>query len=58
MTSFGADGTVSERELDFMNVRGSFFEADPFVRSVKEHIKDKSALGESTLEKLSRLKVS
>lgn len=58
MTSFGADGTMSERELDFMNVRGSFFEADPFVQSVKEHIKMKSALGESTLEKLSHLKVS
>lgn len=55
MTSFGADGTMSEREQDFMNVRGSFFEADPFVQSVKEHIKIKSALGESTLEKLSRL---
>lgn len=55
MTSFGADGTMSEREQDFMNVRGSFFEADPFVQSVKEHIKIKSALGETTLEKLSRL---
>lgn len=55
MTSFGADGTMSEREQDFMNVRGSFFEADPFVQSVKEHIKIKSTLGESTLEKLSRL---
>ena len=55
MTSFGADGTVSEREQDFMNVRGSFFEADPFVQSVKEHIKDKSALGELTLSRLESL---
>lgn len=55
MTSFGADGTVSEREQDFMNVRGSFFEADPFVQSVKEHIKDKSALGELALSRLESL---
>lgn len=57
MTSFGADGTVSEREQDFMNVRGSFFEADPFVQSVKEHIKDKSALGELALSRLASLRV-
>lgn len=56
MTSFGADGSVSDRERDFMNVRGSFFEADPFVRSVKEHIEIKSALGESVLKKLSKIK--
>lgn len=55
MTSFGADGNVSEREQDFMNVRGSFFEADPFVQSVKEHIKDKSALGELALSRLESL---
>ena len=56
MTSFGADGTAFEREQDFMNVRGSFFEADPFVTSVKEHIEVKSALGDQALAKLSSLK--
>ena len=56
MTSFGADGTAFEREQDFMNVRGSFFEADPFVTSVKEHIKVKSALADAALAKLASLK--
>ena len=55
MTSFGADGDETERKEDFMQVRGSFFEADPFVTSVKEHIRVKSALGESAIEILSRL---
>ena len=52
MTSFGADGDKFEQEQDFMNVRGSLFEADPFVTSVKEHIQVKSALGDSALAKL------
>ena len=56
MTSFGADGDAFERDQDFMNVRGSFFEADPFVTSVKDHIKVKSALGDSALAKLAAMK--
>lgn len=55
MTSFGADGDRFEQEQDFMNVRGSFFEADPFVSSVKEHIKIKTALGDAALSKLESL---
>ena len=55
MTSFGADGDEAERKEDFMQVRGSFFEADPFVKSVREHIRVKSALGDSVLETLHRL---
>ena len=55
MTSFGADGDAKERNQDFMQVRGSFFEADPFVASVKEHIRVKSALGDKALEILHRL---
>jgi len=38
-----------------MQVRGSFFEADPFVASVKEHIRVKSALGDKTLDILSKI---
>ena len=56
MTSFGADGDKYEQQQDFMNVRGSLFEADPFVTSVKEHIQVKSALGDSALAKLDSLK--
>lgn len=55
MTSFGADGDEAQRKEDFMQVRGSFFEADPFVTSVKEHIRVKSALGDKALEILHRL---
>lgn len=55
MTSFGADGDKSEQELDFMNVRGSLFEADPFVVSVNDHMRVKSALGDSALAKLNSL---
>ena len=55
MTSFGADGDKYEQQQDFMNVRGSLFEADPFVASVKEHIQVKSALGDSALAKLNSL---
>ena len=55
MTSFGADGDEAQRKEDFMQVRGSFFEADPFVMSVKEHIRVKSDLGDRVLEILHRL---
>ncbi len=56
MTSFGADGNASERAEDFMQVRGSSFESDPFVQTVKEHIEVKSALGDAALAKLASLK--
>ena len=56
MTSFGADGDASERDKDFVEVRGASFESDPFVCVVKEHIEVKSALGDSALEKLASLK--
>ena len=56
MTSFGADGDAVERDQDFMQVRGSSFESDPFVQTVKEHIEVKSALGEAALARLASLK--
>ena len=55
MTSFGADGDEEERMEDFMQVRGSFFEANPFVTSVKDHIRIKSELGDRVLEILRNL---
>ena len=55
MTGFGADGDEAQRKEDFMQVRGSFFESDPFVTSVKEHIRIKSALGEKVLELLKQI---
>ena len=56
MTSFGADGNDKERKQDFMQVRGATFESDPFVRTVKEHIEVKSALGDAALARLASLK--
>lgn len=53
MTSFGADGDEKQRMKDFIQVRGSKFESDPFVISVKEHIKIKSELCDKVLERLS-----
>ena len=55
MTSFGADGDEEERMEDFMQVRGSFFEANPFVTSVKDHIRVKSEMGDRVLEILRNL---
>lgn len=55
MTSFGADGDQAQRNSDFEQVRGSFFEADPFVKSVKEHIRTKSALADDALSYLDSL---
>lgn len=52
MTSFGADGDERQRMLDFMEVRGSIFESDPFVCMVKEHIESKSALGDMIVARL------
>lgn len=49
MTSFGADGDEKVRKEDFMQVRGSLFESNPFVMSVLEHIRVKSELGDTVL---------
>ncbi len=55
MTGFGIDGGEDRRVLDFKEVRGSSFETDPFVVSVKEHIRDKSALGDAAIAKLRKI---
>lgn len=55
MASFGADGDDRQRKQDFIQVRGAKFESDPFVLSVKEHIKSKTRLYEDVCERLSCL---
>ncbi len=45
MTSFGADGGEQRRREDFEQVRGSGFESNSFVKSIREHIEVKSRLG-------------
>lgn len=50
-TGFGADGTTSEKELDFEQVRGDF-ENNTFVTAVLKHIEVKTALGEELIGRL------
>ena len=52
MTSFGADGDAEDRKADFEHVRGASFDNDPFVRSIREHIVVKTALGEQAIAML------
>jgi NDP-sugar pyrophosphorylase family protein len=50
MTSFGADGDSADRQADFEQVRGSSFETNPFVQSIREHIIVKTELCETATE--------
>ena len=50
-TGFGADGDKFQKESDFEQVRGDF-ESNTFVRSVLDHIKTKTELGEKAVNSL------
>ena len=50
-TGFGADGNKQQKESDFEQVRGDF-ENNDFVRSVLDHIKAKTELGERAVKSL------
>ena len=50
-TGFGADGDKEQKEIDFGQVRGDF-ESNDFVRSVLDHIKIKTELGEKAVNAL------
>ena len=49
MTSFGADGSDSEKMEDFVQVRGAAYDDDPFVKDIREHIRRKTALKDEML---------
>ena len=51
---FGVDGSVSQRDGDFEQVRGQF-ESDPFVQMVCRHIEEKTALGHELIGRLNQL---
>ena len=53
-TGFGVDGDRDQAQADFEEVRGSF-ESNSFVKAVLEHIKTKSKLGDTILERLGTL---
>ena len=55
MTSFGEDGDQETRLKDFEQVRGSDFEGNPFVQMVKNHIKEKTALYETTVQRIKKV---
>ena len=52
MTGFGVDGDKTRRDEDFNAVRGGGFDDNPFVQEVLDHIRRKSALGESIIARL------
>lgn len=52
MTGFGVDGDKTRRNEDFNAVRGGNFEENPFVKEVLDHIKRKTELGESIINRL------
>ncbi|MCD8167529.1 MAG: DUF4954 family protein [Bacteroides sp.] len=54
MTGFGADGSRTDKLLDFEYVRGDF-ESNPFVTAVLDHIDAKTRLGDELIERVSKL---
>ena len=56
MTGFGVDGGQTTMRRDFEQVRGSSFETDPFVMSIKDHITAKTALYNAVTSQLDNLK--
>jgi NDP-sugar pyrophosphorylase family protein len=52
-TGFGADGEEDDRNLDFEQVRGEF-EQNSFVREIMDHIRQKTALGNELIERITR----
>ena len=54
MTGFGIDGGAEVKKLDFEQVRGEF-ESNSVVAAIKEHIKQKKALGDELINRLKRI---
>ncbi|NDW12561.1 DUF4954 family protein [Bacteroides sp. 214] len=55
MTGFGADGSRSEMQQDFEQVRGDF-ESNTFVTAVLKHIEEKTALGNELIVRMQHIK--
>ena len=54
MTGFGIDGGDEDKKLDFEQVRGEF-ESNSVVAAIQEHIKQKTALGDELIERMSKV---
>jgi hypothetical protein len=55
MTGFGIDGGDEIKRLDFEQVRGEF-ESNSVVSAIRDHIKQKEALGDELIERLKLIK--
>jgi hypothetical protein len=55
MTGYGIDGGKNEKLLDFKQVRGDF-ESNIFVNAIRNHIKQKSALGDELIERMKKIR--
>jgi hypothetical protein len=53
-TGFGVDGSRTEKDMDFEQVRGDF-ESNPFVQATLDHIEAKSALGDEIIARMRRV---
>lgn len=53
-TGFGVDGTLRQKQIDFEQVRG-YFDNNPFVETVRNHISAKTALGNELTERLKKV---
>jgi hypothetical protein len=54
MTGFGIDGGDEIKKLDFEQVRGEF-ESNSVVAAIREHIKQKTALGDELIARMKRV---
>jgi hypothetical protein len=54
MTGFGIDGGAEVKKLDFEQVRGEF-ESNSVVSAIQDHIKQKSALGEELINRMTKI---
>jgi len=55
MTGFGIDGGEDIKKRDFEQVRGEF-ESNSVVSAIQDHIKQKTALGDELIERVSHIK--
>jgi hypothetical protein len=54
MTGFGIDGGAEIKKLDFEQVRGEF-ESNSVVSAIRDHIKQKTALGDELIDRIKNL---
>jgi len=55
MTGFGIDGGADIKKLDFEEVRGEF-ESNSVVAAIREHIRQKTALGDELISRMKKIK--